>query len=134
MYKLEWVNPKTIHDFAIKFGGYNDYPPNWKQVTEKELFTSARLMVSPDYQEYRQMVRKDGNNAKFIDATLYFLRDGTGYAVEKDFFNRHFNYYTFAVCEHEYQKTVKKMHEITYTCTKCGRTMVYDTSDCHSYS
>lgn len=134
MYKLEWVNPKTVPDYIEKFGGFNDFPPNWKQVTEQELFQTGRMIFPPEYQEFRQMTRMNGKSVPFVEATLYFIADGTGYAIEKDHLNWHFRYYIFAVCEHEYKCTKEKGLERTYTCSHCGREIVYDSSDCHSYS
>ncbi len=135
MEKLEWVNPKTVPDFVEKFGGFNDYPPNWRQVSEQELFQSGRMIFPPEYQDFRQMYRNGKEITAMVEATLYFFPDGTGYAIEKDHFNRCFKYYTFAVCEHKYGKDIgKKPYEHIYVCEKCGRRLELDTSDCHSYS
>ena len=130
MYKLEWISPKCVAYHTDRFGGFNDYPPNWVEVTESELIRGGMMIYAEQYQEFRQMFRRDGNSEKMIAATLYFFPDGSGYAIETDYEARKFRYYMFAACLHEFGEDLgKRVGEHIYKCRKCGYRKEIDSSD-----
>jgi hypothetical protein len=119
-----------------KWGGYNDFPPNWHEITEAEFAQSHFFIYSPDYVEFRQMFRKHDT---VVGATLYFMYDGVGYGIVHDYWGRKIHYYKFALCEHKFTELTQKecaqkgiqhfgncYH--VYRCTKCGFTNSVDSS------
>ena len=123
-----------------KFGHYNDFPPNWREISEAVFAKSAHFTYTPWLTEYRQMLRYlDGRpNAKeMVGAHLHYQGDGTGYAVVNDFWAGKVRFYAFG-CAHEWgdpSEELKKrgirlsaMETASY-CKKCGHLEIHDTSD-----
>jgi hypothetical protein len=126
-----------------KWGSYNDFPPGWKQLTEKE-FAQSRLadMYTPELVEHRQMFRSDvlmlADVGKMVEARLFFNHDGTGWAMSIDTWAGTVTYYRFG-CKHDMtgKLTKKDREKIGFLgrcqhaskCKKCGYISVVDSSD-----
>lgn len=117
------------------FGGYNDFPPNWKEIDETEV-TSGRCHIRvyrPELIEYRQMGKLMAGAKPLLDCRLYFFHDGYGYAVHYDYWKKKIRHFTFARCLHEYKQISRpagnRSGESRYQCTKCGYINSVDTSD-----
>ena len=83
------------------YGGYNDTPPNWTEIDEREFSRSAFFTYSPEFSEYRQM--RVGQNMPMLAARLYYMSDGSGFAMAQDYYAQRVRYFKFARCVHEYQ-------------------------------
>lgn len=130
MYELTFIRTESVDGHIKRYGGFNDFPPNWKAASEAEIIQGGFTIYTPDYVEFRQMFRTNGvPSSPIISATLYFLPDGSGYAVESDHKNKQFKYYTFADCIHNFgrDKGKRPFHHL-YVCEKCGYRKEYDSS------
>jgi hypothetical protein len=125
-YKIVAKEDKEVPEKYKEFGKFNDFPPNWKQITEEEFSRSNFSIYMPEYIGFRQMMNKKDMSG-FVAANLFFFHDNTGVAIEHK--NGKINYYKFALCEHEFgEDKGKYMFEHTYTCKKCGYTYTVDSS------
>lgn len=141
MDRLVWENPSKEHE--LEFGNFNQFPPNWQEITEKE-FVRKFLDYTPALSEYRQMFRTmDGeqytvNGAKaYVSAKLYFMLDHTGYALSSK--NDKLIFFRFG-CDHRWQPATEeqlraKKHwplartEYASFCPHCESFRVVDSSD-----
>jgi hypothetical protein len=97
MYKLVKASSDEIDKHKELFGGFNDFPPKWSEMSEKEFARSGFGKSRVEYIEYRQMmypkhlVGKGGN----IPAYLFFIGDGIGYAVVQDYWDSSVRFFKF---------------------------------------
>lgn len=128
-----------------QFGGYNDFPPGWRQITDAE-FARKMTLYSFDHQEHRQMHAKDAHYTESaMKGRLFFFWDGTGVAVvsksvrdeTKGFgYKDVAEFYAFG-CDHEYEsiawdrETMGPQFRCNHAskCKKCGQVWVVDSSD-----
>lgn len=127
-----------------KWGGYNDFPPGWAEISMKELVQATPFSTyQPVYIEHRQMIRnKDEsplNINKMVEASLYFYHDGTGIGIVCDYWGEKVTYYRFG-CQHTYQEISTeecrkrgiyhggRCYHVS-VCTKCGQINAVDSSD-----
>ena len=117
--------------YHTKFGGFNDFPPNFIPITVKE-FGSKMTHYDFDYSEYRQMYKDDDLYATpAVSAKLFFFWDDTGVAI-----TRAGELYSFG-CDHTMEnipwdrETMGPQFNCTnaYKCSKCGFVQVLDSSD-----
>lgn len=116
-----------------KFGRFNDFPPNWKEVSDDE-FWGLFMTYMPHVEEYRQMLPKDRKNAPAIGAKLYFYNDDVGLAMVENYdFKEHKwlppKLFKFFICDHEYIPLPQRfncLHESR--CKKCGHFKSVDSS------
>ena len=134
MDKIIHITDLHIPALFNQLGGFNDYPPNWEELIEAQFVNSSFFIYSPTYRQFRQMMRRDGKPAPFIQANLYIYDDGSGFAISADREHNTVRYYKFAVCEHDYEVQHRHKYEHTYTCKKCGHSYIQDSSDCYSFS
>lgn len=124
---------RTEHE--QKYGSFNDFPPNWREVTEAEIATeSLGRMYSPVLVEYRQMGKLEVGGPPMLAATLSFYHDGSGSAIHYDYWGKRVRWFMFGLCDQHNYTRVKSpgngrsgLH--TDRCTKCGYQNSYDTSD-----
>lgn len=119
---------------AAIYGGYNDVPPNWKEVNAATIATECLVrMYTPKLTEHRQISHTQIKERHMLACTLFFFHDGTGYAVHYDYWQKRIRYFMFSRCEHTYGQVMRPagnrsgIH--TMACTKCGYVNSYDTSD-----
>jgi hypothetical protein len=125
------------------YGGFNDRPPNLKELTEEEFAQSSFFVYSPVREEYRQPTNKyPGRTPSWGfagDLRLYYMGDGTGYAVHADYWEGKVTWYKFAACEHTYRELGQAesrekgiphfgMCYHVEECITCGYTRSYDSS------
>lgn len=123
---------RTTHEAT--YGGFNDFPPNWREVTEAEIATESMGRVySPTMTEYRQMGTLVPGGEPMLPATLSFFHDGTGHAMSYDYYGKRLRWFRFFTCQHTMVEVSRPgghrsgLHEDR--CTKCGYVSRYDTSD-----
>jgi hypothetical protein len=119
-----------------KFGGFNDYPPNWKPCGQHE-FWNKFFLFGVGHHEVRQMSKPKGYHlsmfrrgepvGELTDARLFFYDDDTGLAMVPTSDLGQSNYITprlfkFARCEHKWivDRKKSKMHFTVSKCGKCG--------------
>lgn len=121
-------------------GHYNDQPPNWREITEKELAQDTRFgSYSPDYTEFRQIMIP---GKPTLSVKLYVFWDGTGVGLAINYLGegyydkprppeplKHVRWFSFAKCLHEYEERNIGRCLHRYTCKKCGFAHTVDSSD-----
>ena len=139
--KLTYVdNPEVV---LQGYGGYNDAPPNLREIKAKEFAQSMFFIYSPEYVEYRQVDPKQvGPREKyFLDLRLFYMHDGTGFALAHDYWKGRVRYFRFGKCMHEATEELSPqearangvehwgMCYHVYKCRNCGYTYAVDSSD-----
>lgn len=139
-YKLTQLDKDEEKNHKEMFGGYNDLPPNWEPMTEKEFSQSKFFVYSPEIMEWRQ-VNFDLNGRKFFNGIqMYIFHDKTGIAMVHDYWRKKVYYFKFAACKHEYKTlTFAQCRKLgiyhggrcchVQKCKKCGYVHAYDSSD-----
>ena len=125
--------------------GFNDFPVGWRLISEAELAGSDFFSYMPVALEHRQMhnVPSDPSaiRPEMVDAWLYWMEDGTGFAMERDCRqtrNMKVHYYAFG-CQYHWveisPEEAKKrsinhwgMHCHVMLCRKCEEIRVQDSS------
>lgn len=129
---------KPTDEFLKKYGGDSRLPPNFREITEKEFAQSKFFVYSPEFWEYRQItVREDIERFKWgteqrsyvFSLRMAYFYDGTGIAMEHDYWLGKVRYFAFAACEHKNKKQRNVgncLHE--YKCEDCGFVETVDSS------
>lgn len=89
-------------------GHFNDFPPEWREITAKEFAQSRHFVYAPVLVEYRQMIPRDpetGMRGPALAARLEWQQNGTGFAVVNDHWAGAIKFYTFGVVPHGYVET-----------------------------
>jgi len=141
--------PDEKAEHRKKFGGFNDYPPNWKPCGADE-FWNKFFMYGVGMTESRQMNKPKGVHlamhlrgapiAQLIDAKLFIYEDGTGLAMvpTRDLDSRSNitpRLYKFAVCEHQWieqRGKAKRQFGVShrfFECAKCHDKKRLESSD-----
>ena len=132
MYNLVYGDQEDQKTFEKKFGRYNDAPPNLKEITQDEFF-HVLSTYSPEQQAYKQ-VMDDPRFDPVMNLHMYIYSDGSGVAFttewlpEKGLGVWEQKFYSFAVCEHNYEVTLSRMCYSELRCTKCGHQTSIDSS------
>jgi hypothetical protein len=139
------LNPEERAAHKKRYGGYNDFPPNWKRCAPED-FWGTFVGGCPRLVEFRQMLEpksvfnklpKNTYGQRTVrNAKLYFYNDGTGLALVSDYDyaksqHRKPLLYKFAACEHEYEGVPEKSAMCYHVsrCKKCGYEYAVDSSD-----
>jgi len=80
-------------------GNYNDFPPGWKELTERE-FAESQCLLNREILcvEFRQMNRPFGSNdcqSRYTSAQLLHQPNGIGFALSSDFFTGKVKFFKF---------------------------------------
>ena len=133
---------RDVHDFneteraahVAAYGQGNDFPPNWREVTEAEIVRESMWRIySPVLREYRQMGKMEVGGVPLLGATLHYFHDGSGVGMAFDYEASKVRWFRFHVCAHALRETSRPaghrsgLH--TYECTLCGYQTALDTSD-----
>lgn len=139
--KLETVYSEESKKHENVYGGYNDFPPGWRSITPEEFSQHPFWTYGFVATEHRQMW-PDGRcrpGVKMTAARLFFMYDGTGVAMEQDYWGKTVRYYAFG-CDHKYEELGQRYcleNNIphfgrcwhVYRCTVCGHRDAQDSSD-----
>lgn len=142
IHMISKVHISNIQHFPNS-GDYNDLPPNWKELTEKEFAQSPFFTYSPEFMEFRQV--RLTPNGPFEGLRMFWLNEKEGYALVRDYWAGKVRYFSFAVCVHEWHGVTRAelaekwpQHVKRYTpgncchnsvCLKCGDFRFIDSSD-----
>jgi len=111
-------------------GGYNDIPPNVKQLTEKEFAQSRFFNYSPYKVEFRQLLGKYNiNGIKLQNIHIYWFSDGYGIILMSDFWGGKVYYFECYICNHDFINLENRMCYTKSKCKKCGYIQEIDSSD-----
>lgn len=116
---------RMAHD--ENFGGFNDVPPNWREVTEGEMTDHRIFEQVPRAVQFRQM--RVGEGRPLLSTQLYFFDDGSGYGRAVDYAARHIRWFVFARCLHVEEVIETGRSHTVYRCKKCGCKRCVDSSD-----
>jgi hypothetical protein len=115
---------------------YNQAPPNFKEITEKEFAQSFLWNWAPAKQERRQISREELRgcgiehppNQGMLGVLMFWHADKTGVAMSADWWAGKLRFFKFAVCLHDF--TGEKLGNCYYrhTCKKCGYSHTVDSS------
>ena len=146
MRDLHQLTDEQKRQHREKFGGYNDFPPNWRPC-DPDKFWGRFLVYSCDLQEFRQMMNPASEIENYPpdhyghrtvrNAHLYFYSDDTGLAMVDNYDHGASKHrapllYEFAPCHHENRVGVPEKSRMCYhvtRCTDCGREFAVDSSD-----
>ena len=137
MYDVIRSTSSTILEIEKTYGNFNTYPPNWVEITPEQFSKSAFFYYRPLHVEFRQMYRKNDSDPvpNYTEAILYFLEDGTGYAISRNLSSHQpqepsVKYFKFYSCAHEYGPDIGDgVYTHKFICKKCGYVYEYDNSD-----
>jgi len=132
------INFDSQEEIVKHYGGYNDSPPNFKEITEKEFAQSHFFTYDPEATDYRQITDMP-NEKTTLAVKLFFFHDGSGVGMSSDYWEGKVRYFSFDLCEHEYEELTAEMarelglmhHGMCWhviKCRKCGHTQSYDSS------
>lgn len=106
-----------------QYGEFNDFPPNWRRLTEKQFAQSHYFTFSPVLVEFRQMNRhvttRVRNNEALVAAKLFYMHDNKGYAISSDYHGGYVRFFAFGC---------RGIHQNHTTCEQCGFAANYDSS------
>lgn len=145
MYELKPIHgTDKATEIKNKLGGFNDFPPGWREITQKEFVNSDFFIFGFLYKELRQMLPDQGlyypeGLPRPVSATLYHFQGGGGVAMVPDHSKGTVSYFAFG-CKHSYQtltQEVARERGIPHfgncyhvnECTKCGNIFSYDSGD-----
>ena len=128
---------------------FNQAPSGLKRISQKQFARGNYLSYNVNRIEYRQMFVENDNrlisnenyseNKHRINATLYFMDDNRGYAMESDYYAGKVRYYIFG-CQHNYQSISPqecykrniyhggRCYNV-FECSKCNYISAVDSSD-----
>ena len=144
------IAEQEAHDaHEAEWGGFNDFPPNWREVDPYEFAysqASGKVITKTEFRQmwHRKDDRKIDRSKGMLAARLFYAGDNTGWAMTTDFWAGYnsvkkemvsddkppVRYFLFG-CEHENDPDQTRQigtyaHE--YVCAKCGRHEVIDSS------
>jgi len=132
-FKINWEDEKEMDRL---FGRFNDLPPNFKEISEKEFAQSKFFIYSPQKLGFKQVaVRGDNDPQKeqkkgleSVDLHLYFFHDGSGFALARDYWKGKVRFFYFELCRHEWETLENRMCYHKARCVKCGYIHEVDSS------
>jgi hypothetical protein len=124
-----------------KYGGYNDAPPNWREITMEEFARSEWFTYSPVAYEHRQFIIPDLEGKDiYHSVAMFYMQGGSGFAFTNEYWENKVRIFRFDLCVHDYhglsQEECRKrgiyhagMCYHVMECAKCGQIYAYDSSD-----
>lgn len=128
-----------------KWGGFNDAPPNLREITAKEFAQSGFFTWTIIGIEYRQITSEQFNKGNIfkpvntiVPCHLFFLNSAydSGFIILNDYWGKTIRYFKFAECVHDYKEITaaeagKRAFNCYhyYRCTICGQQNEVDSSD-----
>lgn len=120
-------------------GGFNDFPPGWREVSMEDFAQSDYFTWNPKFEEFRQMLNPEQRNEPAVSARLWWMHDNTGYALVQDYWGKKVKFFKFG-CKHAYEtgealekelsnRNIKLgQHDHALFCVKCKSLTIIDSS------
>lgn len=136
MYELQYASKETASRLRELTGGFNEFPPQWREISEKEFVNRGFFHYMAQIIEYRQMLAKE-KKEKLLCATLFHMPvPGEGFALAHQ--AGELRFFAFG-CDHQWKEltpleareegvTHFGTFDHVYKCSKCGRTKAEDSS------
>lgn len=131
------LTPEERKSHEEKWGRYNDYPSNWRELTEQEFAQSWFWLYCWNLYEFRQM----GDSVRgYQAARLFFLTHfNMGFAMANEWRTGKVRYFQFG-CDHAWKEISQAechTRKISHfgrcyhvsVCEKCGNVWAVDSSD-----
>lgn len=119
--------PEEAEAWRRRWGGYNDFPPGWREVAETDFTRDPSVDHFHPFQEARQM-RVPGT--AMLTARLFFHVSGTsGHAVARDWQAGRMRYFRFGCAHRRVTHENPAMCQHVYHCQDCGWRWEVDSSD-----
>jgi hypothetical protein len=132
------TSAEDIQKHKEDFGGYNDAPPGFTEITSEEFAQSGFFTWCLEKAEFRQIVPDRIDQSKMLSPVksmlsvkMFYMNHGDGYALSQDYWGKKVRYFKFAKCYHDYQEIAGASHWNCYhvcKCSKCGDVWEYDSS------
>ncbi len=95
LYEMTPLEDEEYFAFEERFGGFNDFPPGWEEITSEQFAQSNFFVYLSTHIEYRQMLN---SQRKPVFANLYYLPSGNGgYAISHDYWAKKVRFFKFGV-------------------------------------
>ena len=125
------LDPHRAKDMRDLVGGYNDAPPNMRDIDEDTFFNELTTWAWSLY-DSRQVTNKEQPLSGFRKMQLWLHGNGDGIGfwcerVSPTEFKRH--YFRFGPCVHRYQETMRARCYREMRCVNCGHRTAIDSSD-----
>jgi len=131
------LSPEEREQHQKMFGGYNQFPPGWTEITQEQFAKSDFFTYSPVLAEHRQMHATTGSTEPVTTATLWWLPGFEGFALVNDYWKGTVRFFRFG-CKHEWGDAREELAkrgrtlfstEKAHYCIKCGHFFITDSSD-----
>lgn len=133
--KLQSLSKEEAAEHQKKWGGYNDLPPGFTEITEAEFARGGFGTWCIERIEFRQAIV----GKTFANLKLFFLNHGDNYAITCDWQQKKVRFFKFAICFHTYEEIgveearkngVEHFGNCYHVCkcSKCGHLWAYDSS------
>ena len=133
--KIISVDPKESKRLEGLIGGYNDFPPNMRDIPENRFWSEFMLWAWP-YNDSRQAYDKSVENwwnTANTTLRLWFDSQGEGIGFVSEIVKaervRPTKFFRFSPCLHTYETVIKRKCYSKSRCTKCGKVLEIDSSD-----
>jgi len=110
-------------------GGYNDLPPEFKEISEKEFAQSMFFSYSPMKVEFRQARLIKDSEMHLQSMRIYWFYNYTYIVIWNDYWAGKVHFAKGQLCEHAFECKNLGRCLNKYTCKKCGFTEEIDSSD-----
>lgn len=128
----------SVREHEERFGGYNDAPPNFREIDEGDFAHGPFFSQCIRRVEHRQIVGVAGESG-LLGVQLFFFSDATGVGMSTDHRIGRIRFFAFG-CDHRYREVhgneLEKLgfrgslfsHDHALHCDKCGDKKVVDSS------
>ena len=132
-----------------KWGGYNEFPPKFTEITHAEFSRSGFFTWCITHVEHRQIIGKPKPDTKlfskhkyegYLQVIMFYMNNGSHFAICNDPWKKIYRIFKFADCFHTYRElSVEESQKLgihhfgmcyhVCQCTQCGHIWEYDSSD-----
>lgn len=94
---IEVLDKEELKRHEELLGGFNEFPPGWKEITKEEFAQSGFCGARVVYVEYRQMMRPKEHliNGNHVSCKLFHIRNGFGYAIVQRYWEKDVLFFEF---------------------------------------
>lgn len=104
------MQPFERKEHERRTGGYNEFPPEWREIDAAKFARSRHFTFAPVLVEYRQMMRPFGErdttkDTPAVSAHLFWQPNGTGFTIVEDYWAQTIKFYAFGTIHDGYVET-----------------------------